>query len=250
MLIEYKEQGQTLGQLTNQIKNITNNKICYIGRLDPMASGLVCYFSGNECKLASKYLKFDKTYMFNLILGISTDSCDSLGMVTGLSPCFEINYNFLEKFNDYIYIQEYPIYSSFVIKKDGLKKPLWYYAINNIKIDNLPKHEVHIKNLELNGEEFYIKDTEYFIKQIKKLDDDKGISLRKKEIIEQYSMIEGIHLMGIPLIARVSSGTYIRKLCEDIGNYLRIPAMADSIERVAYHFPGEIENIENLENFQ
>jgi len=109
---------------------------------------------------------------------------------------------------------------------------------------------VHIKNLELNGEEFYIKDTEYFIKQIKKLDDDKGISLRKKEIIEQYSMIEGIHLMGIPLIARVSSGTYIRKLCEDIGNYLRIPAMADSIVRVAYHFPGEIENIENLENFK
>jgi tRNA U55 pseudouridine synthase TruB len=44
-------------------------------------------------------------------------------------------------------------------------------------------------------------------------------------------------LVSIPFIAKVSGGAYIRRLCEDIGAEYGIPAMADSIERIAYHFP-------------
>jgi len=56
-------------------------------------------------------------------------------------------------------------------------------------------------------------------------------------VIEQYQALGEIFLVSIPLIAKVSGGTYIRRLCEDIGAKYGIPAIADSIERVAYHFP-------------
>ena len=248
MIITYKEQGQTLGQLTNSLKDKLNKKICYIGRLDPIASGIICYLLEEECKLASKYLHFDKSYFFNLILGISTDSGDPLGMITGISPVFEIEDKFIDFFDNFTYMQEYPIYSSYVIRKNGLKKPLWYYAKNNIKLDenDIPKHKVEIKQLERIDESFYIKDTEYFIRQIQKLDDIKGECFRKDEIIKQYKDLKEIHLLAIPLIAKVTSGTYIRKLCEDIGKYLGVPAMADGIERVAFHFPDNIKEYEFL----
>jgi len=246
MIITYKEQGKTLGQLTNEIREKLKKKICYIGRLDPIASGMICFLEDDECKSQSSFIKFDKTYTFNLILGISTDSGDALGMITGISSCFEVEDKFMDLFNNFHYNQKYPLYSSYVIKKDGLKKPLWYFAKNGIKLEDneIPVHSVHIKMLEKTDEEFYIKSTDYFIKQIEKLDDIKGECFRKEEVIKQYEQMESIHLLAIPLIAKVSSGTYIRRLCEDIGNYLKMPAMADSIERVAFHFPETVKNYE------
>jgi hypothetical protein len=60
--------------------------------------------------------------------------------------------------------------------------------------------------------------------------------LRKEEVIAQYNEYGKIRLIGIPMLAKVSSGTYIRQLCADIGNKLGIPCIADKIERVGYHF--------------
>ena len=68
MIVIYKNQGETLGQLTKKVKEKLNKKICYIGRLDPIASGLICFLLDEECKLASKYLHFDKTIIVSFML--------------------------------------------------------------------------------------------------------------------------------------------------------------------------------------
>jgi len=244
MIITYKNQGQTLGQLTVDVKNKLNKKICYIGRLDPIASGLVCFLEEDECKEASSLLKFDKTYTFNLIIGLKTDTGDALGIIKEKKDILYVDESFINLFNDFKYKQTYPLYSSFVIRKNGLKKPLWYFAKNNIELDevDIPRHEVHIKQFEKVGKRFFINSSDYFIEQIKKLDDVKGECFRKNEIIKQYEELDLLNLLAIPMIAKVSSGTYIRQLCEDIGKYLGVPAMADSIERVSFHFPDKINN--------
>jgi tRNA pseudouridine(55) synthase len=240
MIIRYKEPGKTLGQLTNDVQTEIKEKIRYIGRLDPMASGLVCFLIGDECNNANDYLHSDKTYCFNLILGISTDSGDSLGIIRDIHNIRDINNikisDILHKFNNYSYNQIYPLYSSFVIRHNGIKKPLWYFAKNGIHIDNIPSHQVTIKQLESNGNPFIIDNCNYFIHQIQKIDDKRGINLRKNEIITQYKNINNLSLLAIPFIAKVSGGTYIRKLCEDIGIYFGVPAIADNIQRVAYNF--------------
>lgn len=85
MIIKYKPQGQTLGQLTREVQEEAKDKICYIGRLDPLASGLVCFLVGDECISSRSRLHSDKTYCFNLILGISTDTGDALGLIQKMS---------------------------------------------------------------------------------------------------------------------------------------------------------------------
>jgi len=239
MIIKYKPQGQTLGQLTREVQEEVKNKICYIGRLDPLASGLVCFLVGDECISSRNRLHSDKTYCFNLILGISTDTGDALGLIQkmiavdlGAVGVADI----VKKYNNYTYEQEYPMYSSYEIRVGGLKKPLWYFAKNGIPIDKIPTHSITIHQLEPTGEPALITSASYFIEQISKIDEQKS-RLRKDEVIAQYRALGPISLVSIPLIAKVNGGTYIRRLCQDIGAEYGIPAMADSIERVAYHFP-------------
>jgi len=238
MIIKYKPQGQTLGQLTREVQEEAKDKICYIGRLDPLASGLVCFLVGDECISSRSHLHSDKTYCFNLILGISTDSGDALGLIQKMSAvslgAVAVS-DIVKKYNNYTYEQEYPMYSSYEIRVGGLKKPLWYFAKNGIPIDKIPTHSITVHQLEPTGESAIITSTSYFIQQVARINEEKS-RLRKDEVIAQYRALGLISLVAIPLIAKVSGGTYIRRLCQDIGAEYGIPAMADSIERVAYHF--------------
>ena len=239
MIIKYKPQGQTLGQLTREVQEEINDKICYIGRLDPLASGLVCFLVGDECISSRSRLHSDKSYCFNLILGISTDTGDALGLVQKMSAVYlgEVGVaDVVKKYSNYTYEQEYPMYSSYEIRAGGLKKPLWYFAKNGIPIDKIPIHSITIHQLESTGEPTLITSASYFIQQIAQVIEEKS-RLRKDEVIEQYHALGPMSLVSIPLIAKVNGGTYIRRLCQDIGAEYGIPAMADSIERVAYHFP-------------
>ena len=239
MIIKYKPQCQTLGQLTREVKEEAKDKICYIGRLDPLASGLVCFLVGEECISSRSRLHSDKTYCFNLILGISTDTGDALGLIQKMSAvdlgALAVA-DIVKRFNNRTYEQEYPMYSSYEIRLGGLKKPLWYFAKNGISIDKIPTHSITVHQLEPNGEPTLITSASYFIQQVEQVIEEKS-RLRKDEVIAQYCALGPISLVAIPLIAKVSGGTYIRRLCEDIGVEYGIPAMADSIERVAYHFP-------------
>lgn len=255
MIFTFKLPGQTLGQLTKNVQEKSKKKICFLGRLDPMASGIVCYFTDTECRLAKKYQHVDKTYKFNLVLGMSTDSGDPLGLLSKVINITEwkkreiMELNFMEKFSNFEYEQIYPRFSSYVIKKDGMKKPLWFFTKygNQILKEELPKHKVKIYILEQIDKSFWIENTNYFIEDISKLNDG---NLRKEEIIQQYLGLKNIKLLVFPLIAKVSSGTYIRQLCEDIGAYLNLPAMADKIERVSYHFPSENGGELDFENYE
>jgi len=255
MLFTFKFPGQTLGQLTKSVQEKTNKKICFLGRLDPIASGIVCYFVEDECKLAKKYQHVDKTYQFNLILGMSTDSGDPLGIITKILSINDelkmdvLNSGFIENFSGMDYEQIYPRFSSYVVKKEGLKKPLWFFTKYGYQImkDELPRHKVHIYLLEQTDKSFLIEDKNYFLEQISSLEDG---NLRKEEIMDQYNRLDNIKLLAIPMIAKVSSGTYIRQLCEDIGNYLQLPAMADKIQRISYHFPKESEEEIDFGNYE
>jgi len=240
MHIAYKNPGVPFGDITKQVANDTQNKISYIGRLDPMASGIIIYLEGDELKDRDKYMDMDKTYKFNLIIGILTDTGDCLGKISKIQSVNTINITKLtEIFSEFIgeYEQRYPVYSAYQIHKNGMKKPLWYFAKNEIELEesDIPKHIIKIYNLEQDAKPiFSIKNMNYFMEQVEMIPD--GLELRKEEIMAQYQEYDKIRLIGIPMLAKVSSGTYIRQLCMDIGDKLGVPCIADKIERVGYHF--------------
>ena len=242
MHIAYKNPGVPFGDITKQVTDDSENKVSYIGRLDPLASGIIIYLEGDELKNRDKYLNMDKTYKFNLIIGISTDTGDCLGIIRKIQSVNTINMTkLMEVFSQFLgeYEQKYPIYSAYQIHKNGIKKPLWYFAKNGIELDEseIPKHNIKIYNLEQDANPiFSIRNINYFTEQVELIPD--GLELRKEEIMAQYKEYDKVRLIGIPMIAKVSSGTYIRQLCMDIGDKLGIPCIADKIERVGYHFQG------------
>lgn len=81
-----KEIGETMGQLTERVRRehgVDESKsISFAGRLDPMAHGLVLFVVGQE-EIARKadVLGLDKEYIFEVLLGVETDSYDILGVV-------------------------------------------------------------------------------------------------------------------------------------------------------------------------
>jgi len=241
----YKEEGQILGDLTKKIKEkYKANRICFTGRLDPMAEGYVIFLLNNDVSNMSYYMNANKEYTFNLTIGISTDSNDILGLFDSINllnhkslylNLNKIN-NAINSFNNINYIQKYPKFSSYKIKKYGIKKPLWYMYKNNLLKDyDIPTHNVNIFSLKQNGSIKIFYNTNYFINKLQKLQETNN-NFNKESIIEQYKNLNKIKksntfILQIPLKAYVSSGTYIRQLCVDIGNKINLPTCAENINR-------------------
>src|SRR3989344_2208467 len=55
-------------------------KMSYPGRLDPMAEGVLVLLAGEDTKKMISFMKHDKEYVADILLGLSTDTLDILGM--------------------------------------------------------------------------------------------------------------------------------------------------------------------------
>ena len=77
---------QTLTRYREQHENLKTVPMAYAGRLDPMASGKLLILIGDECKKQAQYHKLDKTYRFEILFGVSSDTGDIMGRLTPTSP--------------------------------------------------------------------------------------------------------------------------------------------------------------------
>lgn len=59
-----------------------SKKLAYAGRLDPMASGLLAVVHGEQLKHQEEYWYLPKQYAAEVVLGVSTDSYDLMGIPT------------------------------------------------------------------------------------------------------------------------------------------------------------------------
>ena len=222
----YKPIGVTPLELIKKYKNENdiNEKMSFAGRLDPMAHGEMILLKGEECKSQSLYCGKDKIYEFKVLYGFKTDTLDILGFVEKTNSLEKTNLDNLKgKFN-----LPYPHYSSIYVKK----KPLWWWAKNG-KIDEIeiPKKEIEIYELDQIYEEFI--DKLQLLKKIKekisKISLENREKFRYKEIKKKWEDVldkeckidkecKPVKKYKIETFrAKVSSGTYIRSLCERMG---------------------------------
>jgi len=230
-----------MSSYTHKIKN----KCCYVGRLDPLASGISIFLTGNETKKQHKFTNLDKTYKFNLLIGMTTDTGDILGKMLDYQSYFTLERldDVLTSFHKKTYQQKYQTFSSIKIKKDGVSKPLWYWAkMGKLKEEEIPKHLVNIYSLDWNKDEMVeitFKEMREDVLKMKVLE-NKYQNFRCDEILPQYEKMHKV--LKLPCVAKVSSGTYIRQLGLDIGKELGIPCCVSEIERVGFHLPEEAMN--------
>lgn len=232
MIIKYhKKIGETMTELLNRFKqeyNLEQTKICFAGRLDPIAFGSIYILTENDVHLKNLYCSYDKIYEFSIIHGIKTDTFDILGLIN--SEC-QSNQEIFNKNYPYEYIQEYPNYSSkqIEINMNGkLKKvPLWYATLNNYQIDILPTKNVIIYNYD-NIDSYNISKNELLELVKIRINSISKNTFRQTEILNKWNTIEDKIYIISKYRVSISSGGYIRYIANSCNS------CAFDIERIDF----------------
>ncbi len=234
----YKNEGETplfAMEEYRKEKGIPKEiSLTYAGRLDPMAKGLLLVLSEDEVFNKEKYTNLKKIYKFQILFGVSTDTGDVLGIVTSNKKQeTKIQNTEIQKIlKSFVGKQEqnYPMYSSKTV--NGI--PLWQYARGDLKLEEIPKHEIEIFDLKLEGLE--IKKGKEILNEVENRTQKLSGDFRQEEIInswkESLENLKEEEFFIATCIAEVSSGTYIRVLSESIGEKLNTPSLAYNIERI------------------
>lgn len=203
----------------------------YAGRLDPMAEGLVTILVGEECKNKDVYTKLGKSYEFEILSGVATDTYDLLGLVmdSDFSKQFEVEEvsNYLKE-NMKTIVQQYPPYSS----KTFEGKQLHAHA----REGNLPtvEHEVSLFGFEFLNERS-ISDQELLNTILERINLVHG-DFRQEEIKTKWREVlknkETQEFQITKWRVDVSAGFYIRQLVSDIGKDFGMPAVTFHIKRI------------------
>lgn len=208
------------------------DNISYAGRLDPMAEGILVLLVGDENKNRDKYLGLDKEYETEIVFGVSTDTFDSLGLITKIN-IKEVSKNEIEKTlvkHKGKQKQTYPPFSSKTV--DG--KPLYWWSrekkLNEIQI---PVREIDVYTIKLL--DFENVSVQNLVNKITGDITKVGGDFRQQEIIERWRKFEkenkNLELVKTKLKISCSSGTYIRRFADDFGRELGTSAFAYSISR-------------------
>ena len=189
-----KEIGCTSRDVVNEIiKKVETQKVGHTGTLDPLATGVLVVCVGKATKLVNMLTCEYKEYEAEITLGVKTDTYDITGNIIEEKIANVTEEEIKNVLNKFIgeYEQEVPIYSA--VKVNG--KKLYEYARNNENVI-LPKRRVEINDLKL-------------ISNIRKVDN---------RII-------------FKIWTRVSKGTYIRSLVNDIARSLKTIGVMSSLRR-------------------
>ena len=240
----YKKIGETPLQSIDRFKNenpeYKESKISYAGRLDPMAHGELILLIDDSCKLQNTLHRLSKVYRFKMLFGLTTDTYDILGVFKkitgGTSFTIEEIKSKLIDLKEKEYYQKYPPYSSY--RLNG--KPLWEWSklgkIDEV-YDLVESKKVSINNFTINGLEEVKGSTLYKIVKdnISKLGEKEKKSFRANKILKDWEFYfekDEVMYQVFDIEIEVSSGTYIRSICNDIGKMLGSTAIALDIERL------------------
>ncbi len=229
----YKRRGETplqaLSRLRVEKSELVNETLSYAGRLDPLAEGLMLVLIGEENKNREKYLGLDKTYIVEILCGVSTDTHDLLGLVTEVGSKEITLKKFTESVSSFVgkFTQKYPAFSSKTVGGVQLHE-----LSRKGEIVDVPEHEVSlysagiISSKVVTGKEVL----ENALLSVDLIDGD----FRQEETKEKWeTKLRDVNMEFVlfEVELNVSSGFYVRQLASDLGEKLGVPALAYSIKR-------------------
>ena len=192
----YKEKGFTSFDVVAILRKITGTKKTgHTGTLDPDAEGVLPVCIGKATKLADRLTDTDKQYKAVMLLGIRTDTQDITGRVI----------QSMSREDFYGRIDINTILSAFEhFTGDIMQIPPMYSAV---KVGGVKLVDAARKGQQIER------------------------SPRKITVYGYSDISYDAENAEVSFTVSCSKGTYIRTLCEDIGNYLKIPACMKSLVR-------------------
>ncbi len=212
--------------------------VAYAGRLDPMASGKLLILIGEECKKQTEYTGLDKEYVVEVLLDISSDTGDVLGIPTGsptTASLADINGALSKEIGTHL--RKYPAYSSKTVNG----KPLFLHALEGkLGTIQIPEHPESIYKIKLLGTHTLttpeLKErVEGMLAKAPVSDEPSkvlGADFRIKEVLAGWNSIwSDAPYTVLKLSVTCGTGTYMRTLADRIGGSLGSRGLALSIHR-------------------
>ncbi len=194
LLVINKPKGITSRDVVNEVSKIfKTKKIGHTGTLDPIATGVLVLTINKATKLSEIITSEEKVYQAEVILGIKTDTLDITGNVLEECNTKFTKEEIVKVLNSFVGTYNQEVPIYSAVKING--KKLYEYARNNEKI-NLPKRMVTIKYIKLD-EINYIDNKTVF-----------------------------------KFTCKVSKGTYIRSLINDIAIKLNTIGTMKNLTRI------------------
>jgi len=268
IIIVHKEPGFTSHDVVAKLRGILRQKkIGHTGTLDPEAAGVLPVCLGKATKVCELLTDWNKTYRADLLLGRATDTQDTTGRVLRECPVFlgdnqeragrealvadgeqvskaeavwtaesggcairepmcltedEIRRCIAGFVGEQQQIP--PMYSA--LKVNGRK--LYELARQGIEIERKPR-TIHVDEIKIERIEKFIPE-EADALSAKKIPEDAGASSENEDSAEERR--PGAPMMiRVEMTVRCSKGTYIRTLCNDIGEKLGCGGCMDVLLR-------------------
>lgn len=220
-MLYYKFVGETSKLFSDRIKSeLGAQKVCLCGKLDPMARGYTSILIDDDTKKMPDFLQSEKEYEFYLAIGISTDSDDILGYITdfqdGISDANrDVIKNFMIELKS-IHKQQYHHYSAINIKKNNIRKPVWYWYKQNMLLDS----DIPYKAIKVYNHQFIEKKTidfkEYISYVLERLKKVKDVNFNVPKIIKSWKSLQVQKITMLKFRLTVSSGFYIRMISKEL----------------------------------
>ncbi len=212
ILIIDKPEGITSAKAVLKIKELLKlNKAGHAGTLDPFATGILMVCLNRATKIAKYLSDLDKEYITTMVLGISTDTQDLKGKIIKINTdnAYQLNYSNIEKVFNKFQKDIWQIPPMFsAVRHQGRR--LYKLARKGIKI-NLAPRKVKIHKIKI--------------------------------LAIKYDCFPSITFQ-----VHCSKGTYIRTLCNDIGEALGFGAYVSHLRRIRVgHY--DINQSVDLNNF-
>ena len=199
----YKPKGISSFNFINKVKKISGyKKVGHAGTLDPLAEGVLVVLTDQDTKKQDSYMKQDKVYEAEILLGTFSESFDLEKPLVFSEKVPQITQNQVIELLESLYGEltlPAPIYSAKLISG----KRLYKYANQGIKDIDLPKVTSKIDKI--------------------KLISISNINPLSNENTKKYPLIK--------IEVSCSSGTYIRSLANYIGEKLGTKGVLYSLIR-------------------
>lgn len=209
-----------------------DEKLAYAGRLDPMASGLLLALRSSQLTEQETYWGLPKEYEASVLLGLTTDSYDLLGLAAmGGEPPAENRILAAAAGLVGKHLLSVPTFSSPSVNG----RPMFAWAREGIPHDVAPPvRRMRVSEIRVTGmantnvEEAALLAADRISRVIG--------SFRQGDILRRWSELSDAYgqqpLVSVTLTVACGSGTYVRSLAHELGRRLRCGAALGTLRRV------------------
>lgn len=216
----YQPLGSSTHLLAQKIGETHQTKATHTGTLDPMAEGVVIVLTDEDRFLKSTLSDWQKTYEFQILWGVSTDTHDLLGLIEDATTTTQPNLQNLEEIQAHFVgeqLQEIPTFSA-KRSPETQHSNITIFDLKHNSTQDIPAHSI-IDQLN---------------QVVPKLTND----FRQEAILQNWQNWfktlpeqDQTPLLLTTHTATTSKRTYIRGLVRDLSKKTNIPATTFHINR-------------------